>query len=368
MSRVALMDRMSLVATLALTAIGILFIYSATSFEGGSNRWVKQLIWVCCGLIVYFVLSHLDYKRLVDRGHIFYLLGLVSLVAVLIWGFKANGARSWFRLGPASLQPSEFMKIAAILFMAKFFTRVESRRSSFVEFVVSVFLVSLPVVLIAMQPDLGTALVYLPLILIPNFLHGRKEAIWLSLVGIIMAGVLVLSVLYKPDWVVFLKDYQKERILTFVFPDRDTSNAGYQVHQSKISIGQGGFLGLGLGKGKQTQLGFLPEKDSDFILAVVAEEFGFLGILTVLGLFFLILQRGLLTAFEAGDAMGSILAALVVGVLALQMLFNAAMLVGLVPTTGIPCPLVSYGGSSMITSYGLLGLIQSVRTHRFVNH
>ncbi len=362
------MDRTALIAALALTLIGVTLIYSATATDGsGSGRWIKQMIWCSAGWIVYFVFTQIDYKSLVDRGHIFYFLGLILLVLVLQWGHMANGARSWFRIGFVSIQPSEFMKIAMVLIVTRFFTRVD-RTHSFFEFLVSGFIVLIPVVLIALQPDLGTAIVFAPLVLIPNFLFGRKEAIWMAAIGILVLMVVILGVVYKPNWVGFLKDYQKDRIVSFVFPEKDTSNAGYQVHQSKISIGQGGLLGLGLGKGKQTKSGFLPEKDSDFILAVAAEETGFIGMIAILSLFLVVFQRGIQTAFEASDATGSILATLVVCTLATQMLFNAAMLVGLMPTTGIPCPLVSYGGSSMVTSLGLLGLIQSVHTHRFVNH
>lgn len=369
MSRLQFMDRVALAAMLLLIGIGVLFVHSATSGDASSSgRWVKQMIWVGLGLFLFLVTSQIDYKRLVDRGHLFFVLGLIALAAVLLWGHKANGARSWFRIGFASIQPSEFMKVAAILMVTKFFSRVQSMNSSFLEFVASGLLVALPVFLIALQPDLGTAILFLPLVLIPNFLFGRKEAIWLSVIGGLAVAALIVTVVYRPNLVFFLKSYQKDRIVSFVFPERDTTDSGYQVHQSKISIGQGGLLGLGVGKGKQTRLGFLPEKDSDFVLAVVAEESGFLGILALFSLFLIVFQRGIQTALEAGDATGSILVTLVVSVLTFQMLFNAAMLVGLVPTTGIPCPLISYGGSSMLSTLILLGMVQSVRTHRFVNH
>ena len=171
-----------------------------------------------------------------------------------------------------------------------------------------------------------------------------------------MVLVLILGVLYKPSWVFFLKDYQKDRIVSFIYPDQDTSNTGYQVHQSKISIGQGGLFGMGIGEGKQTKMGFLPAQHNDFILAVAAEETGFLGLFLIFGLFFMLFLRCLLTALEASDVTGSAIAVMVVGTLFTQTIFNAAMLIGLVPTTGIPCPLLSYGGSSMLATMGMLGV------------
>ena len=349
--------------------LGVVLVHSAVQADATQNiLWVKQAIWSLGGLVIYLVVSQIDYKKLVSHASIFYLIAILSLVAVLLWGARINGARSWFKLPFMSLQPSEFSKIVMVLMLSKYFSRFQERQSSLVAFLVSSILIFIPFGLIILQPDLGTALVYLPFFLIPNFLIGNKESIWLTLLGSGLALLIILGVVFKPGWVFFMKDYQKERIVAFIYPDRDTSNSGYQVHQSKISIGQGGLLGKGLGKGEQTSLGFLPAQYNDFILAVAAEEMGFLGIGTLFFLFLVIFLRGFITAQESSDATGSVLVILVIGTLFAQTLFNAAMLIGMVPTTGIPCPLVSYGGSSMLTTMGLLGLIQSVRTHRFVNH
>ena len=368
MNRLLLIDRAAFVITLALCATGIVFVRSATMVDDShSVLWLKQIVWVCGGIVVYAFMSQYDYKKLISHGHIFYIIGIISLVLLLRYGVRLNGARSWFRLPFMSVQPSEFMKIATILMAVKFFSKYEDRQSSLWEFVVSTAIVGIPFVLITLQPDLGTAIVYLPFFVIPNFLIGKRESIYVTITGTLLAGLLVMGVLYKPGMVFFLKDYQKDRIVAFIYPERDTTNKGYQVHQSKISIGQGGLFGQGLGEGKQTKLGFLPAQYNDFILAVVAEESGFLGICLVFALFLALFLRCFQTALDAGDAMGSTVVVLAIGTLATQMLFNAAMLIGLVPTTGIPCPLISYGGSSMLTTMGLLGLVQSVRTHRFVN-
>ena len=367
MSRFYLLDKGALLATLALCLIGILLIRSTSlGTDTSSIYWMKQCVWVVGGMVIYLFMSHYDYKKLVSRANIFYFIGVCALVLVLFMP-PINGARSWFKLPFMSLQPSEFMKIATVLVITKYFSKFHERQSSFWEFVVSAILIGIPLTLIAMQPDLGTALVYLPFFVVPNFLIGNKESIWVTVIGLALAGLLMASVVYKPNWVFFMKDYQKDRIVAFIYPDEDTSNKGYQVHQSKISIGQGGLFGMGLGKGKQTKMGFLPAQHTDFILAVAAEELGFVGLLVIFGLFFIVFYRGFLTALESSDTTGSALVMLVLGTLFTQMLFNAAMMIGMVPTTGIPCPLISYGGSSMLVTMGLLGLIQSVRAHRFVN-
>ncbi len=368
MNRLAFLDKWALLITLTLGLLGVVLIRSATLAVVVDNAlWLKQSIWLMLGLIFYFVMAGIDYKKFVSQAHWIYFLGILSLVLVLLFGDRINGARSWFRLPFMSFQPSEFMKIAMVLVIARYFSKFQERQSSLREFIGSAVISGIPFMLIILQPDLGTALVYLPFFLIPNFLIGKKESIWVTVAGAGLVVVLIMGVLWKPGWVFFLKDYQKDRIVAFIHPDQDTSNKGYQVHQSKISIGQGGLFGMGLGKGQQTRLGFLPAQYNDFILAVAAEEIGFVGICFIFGLYMALFLRGFNTALEASDTTGSLVVIMVVGTLLTQTLFNAAMLIGLVPTTGIPCPLISYGGSSFLTTMGLLGLVQSVQTHRFVN-
>ena len=368
MKRLSLLDKTSLLATLALALSGIVLVRSATLADSDSILWIKQSVWVSAGFVLYLFISRLDYKKLVSQAGLFYMAAILSLILVLIFGDKINGARSWFRLPFMSIQPSEFAKIATVLMVTNLFSKLRDKDKSFWEFSISAILVAIPFGLIVLQPDLGTALVFLPLCLIPNFLVGNKESIWVTAIGTGLAVLLIAGVVFKPGWVFFLKDYQKDRIVSFIYPERDTSNIGYQVHQSKISIGQGGLLGSGFGKGQQTRLGFLPAQHNDFILAVAAEEFGFVGIFAIFGLFLTVFLRGFVTAGEASDAIGSCLTLLVIGTLFVQTLFNASMMIGMVPTTGIPCPLLSYGGSSCLTTMSLLGLIQSVRTHRFIYH
>lgn len=368
MTRFKLLDRTALICVIALALIGVLLVYSATLDQDGlSGLWLKQLVWISGGLTAYLILSQWDYHTILDHAGLLYILGIMGLVLVLIFGAEINGAKSWFRLPFMSIQPSEFVKFTTILFVVKYFSRFQDRQSSLMELVGSGFLVGVPFILVVLQPDFGTAFLYMPFFLVPNFLSGNKGILWVTGLGSFMVVVLVALVIFKPDVVFILKDYQKDRIAAFVFPDQDVSNRGYQVHQAKISIGNGGLLGEGIGKGKQTHFGFLPAQHNDFILAVAAEETGFIGVLLIFSLYLLLFIRSCSSALNACDGTGSILVLLVLSTLILQMLYNAGMMIGFVPTTGIPCPLLSYGGSSALSSFAMLGLIQSVHTHRYVN-
>jgi len=351
-----------------IASIGIILIYSATVDQPGlSKLWIKQAIWISLGLFIYIILSRWDYHSILDHSGWLYVAGVLALILVFFFGVKINGARSWFRLPFMSLQPSELVKFTTILYLTKFFSRFQERHSSLMEFFGSSILVGIPFSLILIQPDMGTAFLFIPLFLMSNFLIGNNEILWATGLGTLAVILLISMVIFKPDWVFFLKDYQKARIATFVFPEKDVSNRGYQVHQAKISIGQGGLFGQGLRKGKQTKYGFLPAQHNDFILAVAAEELGFIGIIVIFFLFMILFFRSCATALHAPDGTGSILVILVLSTFTVQTLYNSGMMVGLVPTTGIPCPLLSYGGSSAISTLAMLGLIQSVNTHRYVN-
>jgi len=367
MRRFKFIDKSHMIVVLLLGIIGIVLIRSTSLGTATSSiYWKKQCFWIVAGTVIYLVMSAYDYKKLISKANIFYIIGLVSLVAVL-YTRPINGATSWFRLPFMSIQPSEVVKIATILMVVRFYKKADERRTSLRDFLLSAVLIGMPVALIAKQSDLGTAFLYLPFFVIPNFLIGNKESIYVTVGGLVVVVLLVLGLVHKPDWFFFVKPYQRARIVSYIYPDKDTANRGWQVHQSKISIGQGGLLGQGLGKGKQTKMGFLPAQQTDFILAVAGEELGFVGMSTIFGLFIFLFWRSFQIALESRDMGGSMLVVLVIGTLLVQLLFNAGMMIGLVPTTGIPCPLISYGGSSMMTTMALLGLIQSVHNDRYVN-
>jgi rod shape determining protein RodA len=307
------------------------------------------------------IVVSLDYRRLADRAVLFYLAGLAALVGVLLLSPRVAGTRRWFVLGPlGQLQPSEFVKLAAALFVAKVFS--ESRRESLglMEIAGPGVAVGVLAVLIAAEPDLGTAFCLVPLFLTVAFLAGlRVRAVAVLMVVLAMVGGL--------GWHFALKDYQKARIYTFLDPSLDPKGAGYQKIQSQIAVGSGGLAGKGYRSGSQSQLGYLPARQTDFIFSVLAEEMGFLGVMVVLGLYLLVLWRALETAQIARDRVGAFLAAGIAAILAFQVVYNVAMVAGLVPVKGLPLPLMSYGGSSVLSSLLGIGLILNVRMRRFAN-
>jgi rod shape determining protein RodA len=354
-------DWVLLGSILVLAGIGVAMIASATHTSPLAGLPLKQIYALALGFLALLVTISLDYRRLADRAVLFYLLGLTALVAVLFLAPRVAGTRRWFVLGPlGQVQPSEFVKLAAALFVAKAFA--ESRRESLGlrEIVGPGLAVGILAVLIAAQPDLGTAFCLVPLFLAVAFLAGLR-------VRAVLGLAVVLAVVGGLGWHFALKDYQKARIYTFLDPTLDPKGAGYQKIQSQIAVGSGGLAGKGYRSGSQSQLGYLPARQTDFIFSVLAEEIGFLGVLTVLGLYLLVLWRALDTARIARDRVGAFLAAGIAAVLAFQVVYNVAMVAGLVPVKGLPLPLMSYGGSSVLSSLLGVGLILNVRMRRFAN-
>jgi len=285
---------------------------------------------------------------------------VLLLVYVLFLGVVRGGSRRWIDLGPMNLQPSEFAKAALALVLAKFFA--DSRRSGISrgDMLIAGAVTVVPLVLIARQPDLGTAVTLIPVLFAGAFVAGMPMRIFgiLALVGVLVAPV---------AWKFALKDYQKERISTFLDPSQDAKGAGYQQIQARITVGSGGPWGKGFQKGTQGQLRFLPVAHNDFIFSVQAEEHGFAGVLVALGLYLFVILRALEAAALAKDRLGSFL---VLGVLAsftFQVVYNITMSAGLAPVKGLTLPLMSYGGSSMIATLAGFGLILNVRMRRFTN-
>ena len=346
-----------LAAVLALCVIGVVQIYSAT---GGSGLYVTQMYGIALGLVLLVVCLTVDYRSLADKSHFIYLGILALLVFVLFFGVVRGGSRRWIDLGPLNLQPSEFAKAAVALVLAKYFG--ESRRGAVVpsDFIVAGAMVFVPFLVIYQQPDLGTAATLLPILFIVAFAAGMPMRIF----GIIaLAGLLAAPI----AWKFALKDYQKERVSTFLDPEADARGAGYQQLQARITTGSGGPWGKGFQKGTQGQLRFLPVAHNDFIFSAFAEEHGFAGVLVALGLYLFVIFRSIEAARLAKDRLG---AYLVLGVLAsftFQVLYNITMSAGLAPVKGLTLPLMSYGGSSMIATLAGFGLILNVRMRRFTN-
>jgi rod shape determining protein RodA len=353
------LDLVILACTLALASLGVLFIASATTgthFEGLASR---QAIWIAVGLAAMAAAILFDYRMLLKFSFAIYCASLLPLFYLLLFGERIANVRSWIRLGHFQFQPAELSKIATALLVAYLFENEDDARLRASTIVKLGAIVGVPVLLVFLQPDMGLALTFLPLVFVGLYYGGLPARGWVAI-------VVILALLCGGGWFL-LKDYQKQRIGTFLNPDSDVLGSGYQVRQSKIAVGSGGFSGKGFRSGTQSQLRFLPVQHTDFILAVIAEEWGFLGIILVLGIFAALLLRALKLAQTARDRGGVFLVLGLTGMMFFSVVINASMMIGLAPTTGIPLPLVSYGGSSVATTFLCIGLILGVDYRRFAN-
>lgn len=353
------LDLVILGCTLSLALVGILFVASTTATGRLSGLATRQAIWVAVGLAGLVIAVLFDYRTLLKISFPLYCACLVPLVYLLFFGQRIQNVKSWIRFGNFQFQPAELAKIATALLVAYLFESEDDGRLRLAAFAKLGAIVGIPFLLVFLQPDLGLALTFLPLLAIGLFYGGLPLKGWIAI-------VLVVTVCAGGAWF-FLKDYQKQRISTFVNPDQDVLKAGYQVRQSKIAVGSGGFSGKGFRSGTQSQLRFLPTPHTDFIFASIAEEWGFLGVILVLGLFATLVLRALTLAGVARDRGGVFLILGLAGVIFFSVTVNASMMIGLLPTTGIPLPLVSYGGSSVATTFFSIGLILGVHFRRFAN-
>jgi rod shape determining protein RodA len=345
-----------------LSVISVLEIKSATmqtKFHGFDH---KQIGFLAAGLLLMFLISLIDYHRLIDIAPWAYGIGVVSLVAVKLVGTKVLGARRWIKIGPMHFQPSEWMKLILIVMVARYFWNLAGRELNWPDIAKVFAMVCVPMGLVLIQPDLGTSLTYVPVLLCGLLLGGirfKQAAILLIGFTLLIGGVWKSGKLLKP--------YQKARLTAFMDPDNDPKGSGYQIRQSLIAVGSGGIWGQGANHGTQTQGDFLPIPYTDFIFAAFAEEHGFVGAVGALLLYFLILMRLIQNAQTASDLPGAFLIMGVVSVITFQIAVNVGMVVGLMPVTGIPLPLMSYGGSSILFTFLALGIVMNVRMRRFVN-
>ena len=354
-------DWMLLTLTLLISVISVLEIKSATLHTKFHGFGEKQVGFLLIGTLLMFVISVIDYHRLLDLAPWAYGLSILLLVAVKAVGQKVLGARRWINLGGGvHFQPSEWVKLVLILVVARYFWGLAGRELNWPDIAKAFALVCIPMGLVLIQPDLGTALTYIPVLLCGLFLGGIR---WKQSLAIILAGCILII----PVWSKVLKPYQKKRLTSFIAPDEDPRGSGYQVKQSLIAVGDGGLWGRGATKGTQTQGDFLPIPYTDFIFAAFCEEHGFVGAVFVLLLYFFVLMRLIQNAQTAADLPGSMLVMGVVAVLIFQIAVNVGMVVGLMPVTGIPLPLMSYGGSSVLFTFLALGMVMNVRMGRFVN-
>ena len=347
---------------LLLSLISVLEIKSATlhtKFHGFDH---KQIGFLAIGIVLMFLISLIDYHRLIDTVHWAYGIGIVSLIAVALFGTKVLGGKRWISFHGAHFQPSEWIKLILIVAVARYFWGLTGRELSWADIGKVSAMVFVPMAFVLKQPDLGTSLTYLPILICGLFLGGIR---FKQVAIILLALVFVGGIAWKSGKQ--LKPYQQARINAFINPDSDPRGSGYQIRQSLIAVGAGGVWGKGANKGTQTQGDFLPIPYTDFIFAAFCEEHGFVGAVGVLLLYFLILMRLIQNAQTASDLPGSFIIMGVVAVIVFQVAVNVGMVVGLMPVTGIPLPLLSYGGSSVLFTFLALGIVMNVRMRRFVN-
>jgi rod shape determining protein RodA len=348
-----------LISLLLLNSIiGLAFIYSSSHYLPG-KYYLRQMIWIVVSFLALSLFLSVDYKALVSFAPYLYVLAIVALVGVLLFGKFVAGAKSWFRLSYFQFQPSELTKIVLIILMASLFSKFRQDYVSWKKGLLSGAVIVAPVLLVALQPDLGTALSYVPIYLAALILAGinRKTFVYILIVTMVIGVV---------GWNFGLKDYQKKRLTTLISPSKDPLGSGYHILQSKIAIGSGGFLGKGFRKGTQSQLRFLPARHTDFIFSVVGEEFGFLGVVLALMCYFAFLYRLYQSVGISQDRAGVYIVFLVTVMITFQFFVNVMMVIGLFPITGTPLPLLSYGGSSLLTNYLGVSLVLNVKMRRFV--
>ena len=359
-------DWLLLGAVLLLAGVGLSMIYSTTyvtlpdgTGHAGPRFWV-QLYAVGLGALALIVFLALDYRFLTEHSLFLYGGLVLLLIYVLVNGVRAGGSTRWISLGVFNLQPSEFGRLALALILAMYFGENRRGARNYGDLIIAGLFFLVPFLLIAKQPDLGTAVTLVPVCFGIAYLAGLR----LRLIAIVAIAAVLLA---PVAWKVALKDYQKSRITTFLDPEKDPRNAGYQQIQARITVGSGGWKGKGFMKGTQGQYKFLPVADNDFIFSVLAEEQGFIGVIVTLGLYLFVIFRSLEAARLAKDRIGAYLVGGIISGFAFQVIYNITMSAGLAPVKGLTLPLMSYGVSSMIATLAAFGLVLNVRMRRFTN-
>jgi len=346
---------------LAVCVIGVLNIYSTgfSSAEGNVPLYLKQIQWIALGLIFMMFVFFVDYRVIIEYAYIIYGVTIVLLILVFVVGYTSHGSQRWLGGGFFAFQPSELMKVVIIITLARYFDNHKSNESyKLKELLIPLMIVLVPFLMILKQPDLGTALMLILIFVSIVFFMGVEKK---SLIAAVTSVLVLLPIAWH-----FLKDYQKERLITFLNPEEDPLGAGYHILQSIIAIGSGEIFGKGFLSGSQTQLKFLPEQQTDFIFSVFAEEWGFAGGVILIVLFMIIILWGLKIALQARDLLGTITAFGVTAFIAWEFFINIGMVLGILPVVGIPLPFFSYGGSAMLSLMAAVGLLINVSARRFI--
>ncbi|MDD5120661.1 MAG: rod shape-determining protein RodA [Candidatus Omnitrophica bacterium] len=357
-----------LILALIIAISGVLSIYSSTYQKEGAwqDIHLRQILWVTIGLVCFFIVSGLNYRKLWDANYFIYGAALFFLFLVFVLGITRLGAQRWLKIAWFNFQPSEFAKLAIIIFLARYFSRKSVDDTSLLSGKFGIFrglilpfiFVGIPMFLIIEQPDLGSGLMLLFVFVCLLYLTNVRLKYILTF--------LTLIILPLPFFWHFLRDYQKQRLLVFLNPNIDPLGAGYTIIQSRIAIGSGGFFGRGWLSGSQSQLYFLPESHTDFIFATFSEQWGFLGSSLLILLYYLIIRQGFVIAQRTQDTFGRLLAYGISLLLSMQVFINIAMNMGLAPVVGLPLPLMSYGGSSILVTFIALGILVNIDRTRTV--
>ncbi|RJQ53980.1 MAG: rod shape-determining protein RodA [Nitrospiraceae bacterium] len=362
-------DKGFLIVIVVIALIGVMTIYSSTRPLLGTAQesfYLKQLNWIILSLGCFFLALFIDYRWFMRFSYVFYIIGILLLVLVLIAGRKGMGAQRWLNLGFLSFQPSEFFKLFFVVALSRYLSgldqeeKIDSRLM--LKMVTGFFIV--PAVLILKQPDLGTMLILLFIFTAMVLTAGIKKKI---IIMTVIIGLIAVPVGGKFMWD-RLKDYQKNRIIAFIDPQADPQGIGYHIKQSKVSIGAGGFIGKGYLQGTQGPYRFLPENHTDFIFSIFAEEWGFTGSLVLFLLYLFVIWRGFDTAITSRDRDGRFLALGVTYMFCFYFIVNVGMTLGLMPVVGIPLPLMSYGGTALLSNFLALSIIENVRMRRFASY
>jgi len=341
-------------SALGIFALGLLFLFSAT-YPYNVGFVLRQVVWFLLGSLVFMWMINVNYRKIVGVGNIFYFLTIALLFAVLLFGSRRLGAQRWLAVGAFNIQPSEFGKLFITLALVQYLT-THKAYARLKNIFVSLLMTIVPFILILKEPDLGTALIFVPILLMLLYVWGAPIKYLFSMIG---AGALLSPLAWF-----LLKDYQKERLLVFIDPGVDPLGAGYTIIQSKIAIGSGGIFGKGWLAGTQNQLNFLAERHTDFIFSVAGEEWGFFGGIILITLYYVLIRRAMAIVEKTTDPCGRLLAAGLLTMIGVQVIVNLSMTMGFMPVVGLPLPLVSYGGSSLLVTMMSLGLLQSIAIHR----
>lgn len=357
LKRIKKMNHALLINALLITAVSLFAVYSAT-YHKTTSFFYKEIVWIGLGIITYFIFSFINFKNYAKYSKLIYLFNVICLLSVYAFGVTRLGAKRWIPLGPLNVQPSEFAKLFIVLTLSE--VLVNKFKDNF-RGLKSVFIAALHIVpiflLIAKQPDLGTALVIIFLFVILCFVNGLD---WKTIIGLSVPGILAIPIVYK----FLLKPYQQQRVLTFLNPEADMLGSGWNVIQSMIAVGSGGIYGKGYLQGTQSKLRFLPESHTDFIGAVFLEETGFIGGMILLGLYLILILQVCKMGANSNDKYGKLICTGIAAILLFHVLVNIGMIMGIMPVTGLPLLLMSYGGTSFIFTFMMLGIVQSVKVFK----